>query len=564
MGPHRWQNVYFRHLSSHGHGYALLNPEPNRIGTEAESELERLYEEGLRVGDVGTISDSGDFVTLFNIFQPIGAPVNRVYGIPDGFQPLNFNRNLLFSTKAMYHPPNTRVCSEKAHEVKLDADGTAFALGASGPGLGVEIQFSRSHGSILSLPEGARRVDYRRLPSIRDYAAKNAESWYRFLTDEVGMDAYNGSLYVITGYDRASCYENLSFQSSSKAASLSARFSFLPIGDIGKLGLSYSSVSSSEHRVGASSPDHTLNNLSPFIRGFKIMLRTGLTKLKTPIKIVDITRADPKDVLFQGSLPSRPVSSMQSSISSPSAGPKNESLGRILARINHSNSNPSLDASDMEVDSSSSFSERGSSILDSDSEESVNWPYHPLDVINEHILKMCPDAHVAISHDQDWTSVVHELNDKLLDDSTLIGSITEKYITCCNEGCAYLMKKNDKTSQSLRTIKFDHSSFSSLAHSNIDLTIEDHPKIPHLTVEGSKQHQVASSKIVVIAFLVFVLFFVVVLYFPDPDFPAALKWLTDCIISISTFTCIFVFFFVFFFISLFVSLFALFFLLSFF
>ncbi|THU93611.1 hypothetical protein K435DRAFT_725281 [Dendrothele bispora CBS 962.96] len=445
MGPRCWQDIYFRHLSSHGHGYALLNPEPNRIGgTEAELELEQLYEEGLRVGDVGITSDSGDFVALFNIFQTSEAPINRVYGVPDGFQPLEFRRNLLFSN-AMYHPTNTRVCSEKAHEVKLNADGTALALGAFGPGLGVEIQFSHSHGSILSLPEGAHRVDYRRLPSVRDYAAKNAESWYRFLTDEVGMDAYNGSLYVITGYDRASRYENLSFQSSSKTASLSARVSFLPIGgDIGKLGLSYGSVSSSEHRVGASSLNHTLNNLSPFIRGFKIMLQTGLTKLKAPIKIVDIAKADSKDVLFQGSLPSRPKSSRQTPTSSPSSSENGSSSGTSqLSLFTELKSITSLDSSD----SASSFSERGSSILDSDSEGSVNWPYHPLDVINEHILKMCPDAHVAISHDQDWTSVVLELNDKLSDDSTLMGLMTEKYTTCCNEGYAYLMEKHYEQSQ---------------------------------------------------------------------------------------------------------------------
>ncbi|THU78352.1 hypothetical protein K435DRAFT_595579, partial [Dendrothele bispora CBS 962.96] len=191
-----------------GHGYALLKPEPKMVGTESQPHSKKLYEEGLRVGDVGMISDTGDFVTLFNIFQPSGAPVNSVYGVPNGFQPLDFRQNLLFSDKGMCHPPNTRICSEKAYEVKLNADGTALALGAFGPGLGVEIQFERSHGSILSLREGACQVDYRGLPDIREYAAKYAESWYKFLTDDVRLDAYNGCLYVITGYDRASCYEN--------------------------------------------------------------------------------------------------------------------------------------------------------------------------------------------------------------------------------------------------------------------------------------------------------------------------------------------------------------------
>ncbi|THU89838.1 hypothetical protein K435DRAFT_677038, partial [Dendrothele bispora CBS 962.96] len=208
MGPHRWQDIYFRHLSSHGHGYALLKPEPKMVGTESQPHSKKLYEEGLRVGDVGMIKDTGHFVTIFNIFQESGTPVNSVYGVPNGFQPLGFHQNLLFSDEDPTHPPNTWIYSEKAYEVKLNADGQALALGAFGPGLGVEIQFERSHGSILSLPEGAHQVDYDGLPDIREYVTKHAESWYRFLTDEVRMDAYNGCLYVITGYDRASCYEN--------------------------------------------------------------------------------------------------------------------------------------------------------------------------------------------------------------------------------------------------------------------------------------------------------------------------------------------------------------------
>ena len=83
-----------------------------------------------------------------------------------------------------------------------------------GPGLGASFRFFRSQGAALLLHEGAHRVDYRGLPDIRNYATRNAESWYHFLTDQVRMDAYNGSLYLVTGYDRASCYENLSFASS--------------------------------------------------------------------------------------------------------------------------------------------------------------------------------------------------------------------------------------------------------------------------------------------------------------------------------------------------------------
>ncbi|THV07046.1 hypothetical protein K435DRAFT_710344 [Dendrothele bispora CBS 962.96] len=324
-----WQDTYSRHLFRHGHGYALLNPEPSRIGEEPDPELEKLYAEGIRVGDVGLISDSGDFISLFNIFKSSNASINRVYGVPHDFQPLKFERTLYFSTN-LYHMPKTWISSRHDKEVRLNADGTALAPGMPcGPGFGVELHFSRSEGAILLLAEGARRVDYRGLPDIRDYATKHAESWYRYVTDQVRMDAYNGSLYVITGYDRTNCYENLSFQSSSKESSVSFRLvsPLLPNGNFGRLEVSYSSLTSQEHQRRASTPEHSLQNLSPFIRGFKIMLRQNLSLLKPTVKVVDVAKADPALVMYRGqsfqSSPLIPFSTLSrtstSSKSSPSS-----------------------------------------------------------------------------------------------------------------------------------------------------------------------------------------------------------------------------------------------------
>ncbi|KAK7451048.1 hypothetical protein VKT23_012723 [Stygiomarasmius scandens] len=408
-----WQDTYSKHLFRHKHGYALLNPEPSRIGEELEPHLEALYAEGIRVGDVGLISDSGDFISLFNIFKPSDAPVNTVHGVPHGFQPLEYRRNLLFSTNG-YHLPNTWLCSKNNQELKLDAQGTALAPGMPlWPGFGVQFQFFRSEGAILLLTEGARRVDYRGLPDIRDYAMKHAESWYRYLTDQVRMDAYNGSLYVITGYDRTCCYENLSFQSSSQETSISFRFAspLLPNGDFGRLGFSCSSISDQELRRGASSPEHHLHNLSPFIRGFKIMLRQGL-RLKSTVKVVDVNKASPKDVMFKGqdfrtsplipslnlgilsrnsSSQSQPLSSLSESASSlqqgsPSSASSNKESELGLANpdsvttCDSSNRFPSPD--------SDTSSERGSSILESDSEYLSNPFYHPSDIINGQMLQM--------------------------------------------------------------------------------------------------------------------------------------------------------------------------------
>jgi hypothetical protein len=121
------QDAYCGQLLCHGHGCALLNPEPSMIGTEWEAALSDTYAEGIRVGDVGLIRPSGDFCSLFNIFKPREHPINTVYGVPFGFQPLQFRPNILFSTLRHYHPPNAHICSKHTREVKLNADGTILA-----------------------------------------------------------------------------------------------------------------------------------------------------------------------------------------------------------------------------------------------------------------------------------------------------------------------------------------------------------------------------------------------------------------------------------------------------
>jgi hypothetical protein len=252
------------------------------------------------------------------------------------------------------------------------------------------MQFSRSQGAVLLLPNGARRVDYDGLPDIREYAKRNAESWYRYLNDQVRIDAHNGSLYVITGFDRTDCYENVAFQSTSKVSSFSLKFSspLLANGDFGRLSLSYSSVPEHEHWRGASSPGHMLDNLSPFIRGFKIMIRQGFRR-KSSVKLMDLTKADPKALIYRGPVPSPSGSSVSdcSSFRSPPSSSTSSSSGSSTSSSQHSGSqisspgsvelSPTTSYSSLAGDNDSfsdSLSPRGSSIFDSDSESDSELP----------------------------------------------------------------------------------------------------------------------------------------------------------------------------------------------
>jgi len=260
---------------------------------------------------------------------------------------------------------------------KLSSADDKFSGMPVGPGIGVELQFSRSQGAALMLPEGALRVDYRGLPDMRDYAARNAESWYQFLTEQVRMDAHNGSLYLVTGHDKTNCYENIAFSNSSKECSICLRFSspLLANGDFGRLKLSYSSSDAHMPSMQASHPQHTLKNLSVFIRGFKIMIRRPPWLWRPAVKVMDVTKADPKEVMYRGPVPniqSAASSSQTLAPSSDAAGGNDYSAISSSAVTSSRKSATSHNAFDTENGSpDSSFSDRGSSILDSDSEDVV-------------------------------------------------------------------------------------------------------------------------------------------------------------------------------------------------
>jgi hypothetical protein len=54
------------------------------------------------------------------------------------------------------------------------------------------------------LPDGATRTDHRFRQLLFDYAQENATSWYQHVIGTLGLDAVNGSLYLVTGVDKTS------------------------------------------------------------------------------------------------------------------------------------------------------------------------------------------------------------------------------------------------------------------------------------------------------------------------------------------------------------------------
>jgi hypothetical protein len=139
---------------------------------------------------------------------------------------------------------------------------------------------------------------------FRNYAVQNAESWYRYANETRHRDAENGSLYLVTGFDKARYWGVASFSNvptnfgmtfSSRArsgASITNPYCWQDTGYAAtRLG-----PNPIESFDGAESPPR---NQCAFIRGFKISLSWGLwaSMLGQTASVSSITDMTSRDIL---------------------------------------------------------------------------------------------------------------------------------------------------------------------------------------------------------------------------------------------------------------------------
>ncbi|KAJ7800335.1 hypothetical protein B0H13DRAFT_1534572, partial [Mycena leptocephala] len=186
---------YSSQLLGQGRGFPLYVPGP-QINLSAE-----YRRRGVAIGDVGTVTPEGIFDFYFNIYLPANNPINA--NVPEGFAPL-----------APYDPidvlhydfdPGNYVSSPSIHEIKDDdfsefAHGGEFVFNCGGP-----------NGAVLALPHGAHLETLKHLVNMRRHAAKHAESWYRYVNETRGRELVNGSLYLVTGCEKAKSWGIASF-----------------------------------------------------------------------------------------------------------------------------------------------------------------------------------------------------------------------------------------------------------------------------------------------------------------------------------------------------------------
>ncbi|EEB90508.1 hypothetical protein MPER_11276 [Moniliophthora perniciosa FA553] len=192
--------LYARHLFPLRHGYALWIPEPNGdLPTEYSNQ-------GVRIGDVGIVTNDGVFDFLFNICVAADDPINQ-RGIPSNFTPVIWNReSIKIPTRFR---PGFPICSTSAKQRELSIEASAIVPDS---------------GAVLMLPEGASRTDCAELAAFREYAERNAQHWYQYVSGARRRDVENGSIYLVTGFDKTNAWETALFSSSSSSPSCSLIF----------------------------------------------------------------------------------------------------------------------------------------------------------------------------------------------------------------------------------------------------------------------------------------------------------------------------------------------------
>jgi len=101
--PHQ---SYVRSLFAAGHGYPMYDPMTvSRVPEDYHNVC------GISIGDVGVLSDEGEFVFGFNIFLPSDHPYNKG-NTPDSFSPLEALDESEIHTVTEYFPRGSVVTSK--------------------------------------------------------------------------------------------------------------------------------------------------------------------------------------------------------------------------------------------------------------------------------------------------------------------------------------------------------------------------------------------------------------------------------------------------------------------
>ncbi|KAJ3976802.1 hypothetical protein EV361DRAFT_209266 [Lentinula raphanica] len=292
-----WE-VYARLLLPRKRGYPLWDPKPREGGLLPEE----YRQSGVQIGDVGILNDSGGFDYLFNVCLPPSHPVNAGR-VPPNFEQLRGIVVRDTAGDAEKYRPGDYVPSDASHIHKTKITyraGEQAILGVHKDfGAGVSFKSSATKGAFLILPEGASSIDHQQHTLFYQYAARCARSWYTYVNGpSLARGVHNGSLYLVTGCDKARAWGVASFigaQPDKVALEFVPRE---PDRAGGPLEYWFSTCTSA---LSSSNADNVYKRQSGcvFLRGFKIAVKNPVLApfSKIAAKVTPLSHLSPDDLL---------------------------------------------------------------------------------------------------------------------------------------------------------------------------------------------------------------------------------------------------------------------------
>ncbi|KAJ7649679.1 hypothetical protein FB45DRAFT_705437, partial [Roridomyces roridus] len=217
---------YSAQLTTRGRGYPLYVPQPRgNLPTEYQRH-------GVAIGDVGRITDDGIFDFFFNIYLPADHPINAV-GTPDNYHPLTPYYDSADVTPFDYSSDHVSTPCSASRDFVFDCDGP--------------------QGALVVNPFGSHVQKLDNLEAMLRYTRQNAEAWYRYVNGPRGRRLPNGSLYLVTGWEKTRAWGIATFKDLATQSPF--RISFTGAS-------SMDGAHSSEYRWSASGPAQTKNSVS--------------------------------------------------------------------------------------------------------------------------------------------------------------------------------------------------------------------------------------------------------------------------------------------------------------
>ncbi|KAJ7126707.1 hypothetical protein C8R44DRAFT_701448, partial [Mycena epipterygia] len=396
--------IYCSQLLRQKRGFPLYFPGPQQ---NLPDEYQRS---GVAIGDVGRVTPDGIFDFFFNVYLPADHPINA-NDVPEDFFPLaSYLRRDVFHVD---FEPGNYISTSTVQRLALDAPlnefpGGDFVFGCGGP-----------QGAVLALPNGARLAKLENLERLQKYAATHAESWYKYINDARGRGLANGSLYLVTGCEKARSWGMASFHSVCDDFQLA----FKPTARTdGTFQYRWGGVHARKipARSKSFSPPQFHGvplNQTTFVHGLSISLATGIWgRLFGDVKISPIMDS-PFGVINGGFVPQAQGSSLFSWSLSFLGG------GATTGGNHHAGSDEDVVISEISP---------------------ISKIFHPAEVINNYILYKAPQAAVVMSHDDDWCDLLRDddAGSEIQDPLELLQRINERFDIAEKDGTAFLVPKS--------------------------------------------------------------------------------------------------------------------------